>query len=483
MSNDSGLLMNRAKKDQNKVNINHISYNIKADQEKSYRSSTQIPNSIIERLRTHLISDNQKVLQEAFLNDSRKNELGQIIARYISKENIVVKGFTAEQLQTQLVDAVAGMGVIQPLVEDIDITEIMINGKDEIIIEKAGKEIKTDIKFRSNEDLREIASKIVNASGQTLTAAKPYVDCRFPSMRINIVDHHIAGLGICITIRKFAPVLRINQKTMIESSQANRKMLNAMEAFIKGKLNVLIVGPTGSGKTELLKWMLSHVPDHERTLTLEDTAEMYLRHIYPEKHILPMECRFTDDPDTTVDFEILLKNALRQNPTRIIVGESRGPEALMMLEILNTGHPGCTTIHANNAPDAVDRLIMMCLRAGIKLDREIVGKWVTKVFDIVIFQQKMDDGERRIVEMIELVDFANDDVLYNPLFEFEETKIEQHNGRTTRIEGAHVNRGRLQEDTVKRILKSGVDPRLIETIIGERDEKELNLDELSVVHA
>ena len=135
---------------------------------------------------------------------------------------------------------------------------------------------------------------------------------------------------------------------------------------------------------------------------------------------------------TTVDYPILLKNALRQNPTRLIVGECRGSEAFQMLEILSTGHPGMTTIHANNARDAIDRLIMMCLQAGVKLDREIIGKWATKIFDFVIYQKKMDDGTRRIVQMIELLDYVNDDVIYNPLFEFKATSIEKENGKISK---------------------------------------------------
>ena len=459
----------------NKVDLGHVSYQKRAELSKTYGSSKSIPPSILEEIRGHLINEHQKILQESFMNREKRGQLAGILTRYITKNDMVVPGFTADQLQTQVLDAVAGMGAIQPLVDDVDITEIMINGKDEIIIEKAGRETKTDIQFPSDEALHEIAMKIVNASGMTLTSAKPYVDCRFPSMRINIVNGLISGLGTVITIRKFAPVLRINDQTMLETDQANQEMINAMNAFVRGRLNVLIVGPTGSGKTELMKYMVGHIPDHDRTLVLEDTAETYFRQIYPKKHIIPMECRFTDDEETTVDFQVLLKNALRQNPSRVIVGESRGSEALLMLEILNTGHPGYSTIHANNAPDAVDRLIMMCLRSGINLDREIIGKWVTKVFDIIIFQRKMDDGVRRIVEMIELQDFVGDNVIYNRLFTFEEDHIEIENGNVVRIDGKHVSESPLSSETTRRILKMGVEPEKIMSLISKEDKENLKL--------
>ncbi|MEQ6391247.1 ATPase, T2SS/T4P/T4SS family [Bacillaceae bacterium S4-13-58] len=459
----------------NKIDLGTVSYQKRAEQNKTYGTAKTIPPSIVEEIRGYLINEHQKVLQESFMNNEKRGHLSAILTRYITKHNIVVPGFNAAQLQTQILDAVAGMGAIQPLVDDVDVTEIMINGKDEIIIEKEGREIKTDLKFSSNDALEEVAMKIVNASGMTLTSAKPYVDCRFPSMRINIVNGLISGLGTVITIRKFAPVLRISRESMLQTKQANVEMADALEAFVRGRMNVLIVGPTGSGKTELMKYMVGDIPDHDRTIVLEDTAETYFRNLYPEKHIIPMECRFTDDEETTVDFPVLLKNVLRQNPSRIIVGESRGPEALLMLEILNTGHPGYSTIHANNAPDAVDRLIMLCLRAGIKLDREIIGKWVTKVFDVIVFQRKMDDGVRRIVEMIELKDFVNDNVIYNRLYTFEETNIEIEDGLVTHIDGEHKRDGHLSQDSVRRILKMGVEKEKIYNLISDEDKELLKV--------
>lgn len=463
-------------KDQTKnmIDISHVSYSKRAGDQKSYGSTSKVASiskGQLEGIRAHLIAEHLHVLQEAFFNPIQKNKLKSIVTQYITSNNIIIKGLSVEEIQDQIADAVAGMGVIQKLVEDVDITEIMVNGKDEIIIEKAGKEQKTELKFESDETLREVAMKIVNASGQTLTAAKPYANCRFPSMRINIVDHHISGLGIVMTIRKFAPVLRIDEESMIKTKQANMDMIHLMQAAIQGKRNILVVGPTGSGKTEIVKWLSGFID--ERTITLEDTAELFLKQLYPTKHIVPMECRFTDEDETTVDYPILLKNALRQNPTRLIVGECRGSEAFQMLEILSTGHPGMTTIHANNARDAIDRLIMMCLQAGVKLDREIIGKWATKIFDFVIYQKKMDDGTRRIVQMIELLDYVNDDVIYNPLFEFKATSIEKENGKISKIDGYHVRKGTLSKRMVDDLLQAGVETEKIIPLMDECTKEEL----------
>lgn len=471
-------VMNKEPNTKNIVDISSVSYAKRATEDKSLSVNSSkkvsLPLNELEKVRSYLILEHQKILQEAFLNPQVRNKLTSIITRFIAEQNIVIKGMTAEEATRRMVDAVAGMGRIQPLVEDLDVTEIMINGKNEVIIEKFGREEQTDIVFDTDEELKEIASKIVNASGQVLTAAKPYVDCRFPSMRINIADHHISGLGIVITIRKFAPVLRISRDTMLDTKQANEDMINLLEAAVRGKMNILVVGPTGGGKTELLKWMAGFI--RERTLTIEDTAEMYLRQLYPDKHIVPMECRFTDDENTTVGYDVLLKNALRQNPNRIIVGESRGPEALLMLEILNTGHTGMTSIHANNARDSVNRLIMMCLRTGIKLDRETIGKWVTSVFDLVIFQQKYDDGVRRIAEIIEMVDFKDNELVFNPLYSFEEEQVHYNTkGEVTQIDGAHQQNGYMSFDMIRRMIKTGVHRDKIMPLIRDEHKKEMNL--------
>lgn len=459
----------------NRIDLGQVSYQERAKNNKTYGKVKDIPLNIVEQVRAFLISDHQKILQESFMNNTKRATLSQIIARYITKNKIVVSGFSAKDLQTKIIDAVAGLGPLQALADDQDITEIMVNGKDEVIIEKFGKEIVTDIKFTSNEELDEVTMKIVNASGMTLTSAKPYVDCRFPSMRINIANGLISGLGTVITIRKFAPVLRISEKSIIESGQGSKKMLDLLEAIVKGRKNYLIVGPTGSGKTELLKYTIGAQPDHDRTLVLEDTAETYLRNIYPNKHIIPMECRFTDDEETTIDYAVLLRNALRQNPNRIVVGEARGSEALLMMEILNTGHPGASTAHSNSARDAVERLIMMCLRAGMNLDTDIIGKWVTKIFNFIIFQRKMDDGVRRIVEIIELDGYSNGQLESTQIFGFEETNVEIEDGVVSKIEGKHVQNGYLKLETARDMLKVGVEKEKIINLITEADKELLNL--------
>ncbi|MCF6094505.1 Flp pilus assembly complex ATPase component TadA [Microaerobacter geothermalis] len=460
----------------NVIDLHRYSYKYRTEQEKSHGfRAKKVSLAILEQIRQYLSGNHKKLFQESIVDERKREKLGEIIADYITQQAIVVPGFNADDLLKHILHALAGLGPIQPLMENEDITEIMVNGKNEVYVEENGREYKTDITFSSDEELLEVAMKIVNAAGESLTSAKPYVDCRFPGMRINIVNGLISGLGIVITIRKFAKDLRINDETIVTSGQASREMLDAFEVFVKGKMNILIAGPTGSGKTELFKYLVKHIPDDERLLMLEDTAETRLKDIYPQKHIVPMECRFTSDPSTTVDYTVLLKNSLRQKPTRVAVGEVRGPEAVYMLEIFNTGHEGgFTTGHANSCADTVERLVMMCLRSGMKLEPDIIGKWVAKTFDIVIFQEKMDDKVRRITEVVELVDYENGRVIYRPLFQFIPHKFEKEGNKITKIHGTHKQTGFIRLETAKRLFSRGISVKKIKPLLSEEDRGKIS---------
>ncbi len=468
----------------NLIDLNSYSYKHRTEKDKHHPIvRRKVSIGIIEQVRKFLTANYRELFQQSIVNQKKREQLGRVISDFITQQNIVVPGYSSDSLVKNIVDSIAGLNVIQSLVEgpgSETITDVMVNGKDEIIVEDLNKgEYKTDLKFSSEEELYEVAMKIANASGETLTSAKPYADCRLPGMRIHIDLADICGLGIAITIRKHSKTLRVSDESMLQSGQANQLMINSFEAFVRGKLQTLIVGPTGSGKTELLKYLVKHIPNDDRFIFLEDTAETWLKNIYPEKHIVPMECKFTGDTETTIDLQVLLKNLLRQNPNRVGVGECRGPEVVYMLEILNTGHEGgITTGHANTAPDAIQRFIMMCLRSGMKLDPEVIGKWIVSTFDIVFLQEKMEDKVRRITEVIELVDYENNKLKYNPVFEYRVRGAEKdEKGRITKFHGEHIQTGYISLRAAKKMVKHGVEPSLIIPLLADVDKERMGWNE------
>jgi pilus assembly protein CpaF len=469
---DQNVEFLKEQEDKNKIDLHQMSYDYRASQEKVY-SKKRVPDTLVEKVRDFLSTNHQKLFQRAVVEEDKRERLSTIILGYISAQGLTAPGFTMGELLKYLMDTLVGLKQLQPLIENEDITDINVNGPNEVYVTHLHKgEYLTDVKF-TPEELYEVAMKIVNAANESLTDAKPYVDCRFPGMRINITLDEISEIGITLSIRKFAKTLRITKESFVSSGQGSKEMLDAFEMFVRGRMNILIAGATGSGKTELFKFLVGFVPDGERTLVLEDTAETRLKDIYPKKHIVPFECRFTPYPETTVDFTILLKNALRQNPDRIAVGETRGTEAIYMLEIFNTGHDGgFTTGHANSASDMVERLIQMCLRGGMKLDPDVIGKWVTKTFDIVIMQEKMDDGVRRITEVIELVDYVDNKVVYRPIFEFVIHNFEFGANETIKkIYGEHRQTGYIRLETAKRIFKKGISKDRIRPLLSLEDRE------------
>ena len=461
---------------QNTIDIHKFNYQARADKEKTYARKGKVSTAILKEIRDFLSNNHKKLFQESIVDRKKRNNIGAVITEYISQQKIFVPGYSVDELIKYIVDALAGLDVLEPLLDDEKITDINVNGPKQIWVDHLEKGYYlTDIKFSNEEQLYSVAMKIANASGQQLTSAKPYADCFFPGMRINIVTHHICNLGISLDIRKFAKTVRINDRSILETKQANEEMLKAIEAFVRSKLNILIAGPTGSGKTELAKYMIKHIPQKDRLIMLEDTPEMRLEELYPDKHIVPMQCRFTDDESTTIDYIKLLKNSLRKNPTRIGVGEVRGEEAVYMIEIFNTGHDGgFSTGHASSAADMVKRLVQMCLRSGMDLNSNVIGEWVTSTFDIVIFQERMEDGVRRIKEICELVDYKNDKPITNTLYELETGKYYRENGEIKHIECKHVQKGFVELETAKKLKR--VEHSLFKNLVRDEDKEVLGIE-------
>ncbi len=330
---------------------------------------------------------------------------------------------------------IIGYGPIQPLLEDNEISEIMVNGPKKVYIEKKGMLQRTNIAFDDDEHVIRIIERIVLPLGRRIDAEYPMVDARLPDgSRVNAVIPPVAIDGPSLTIRKFRKdKLRIEQ--LIQFGSLNQGMAEFLRACVAARLNIIISGGTGSGKTTLLNVLSSFIPENERIVTIEDAAELQLQ----QDHVVRLEAR---PPDLSgkggVTIRDLVRNALRMRPDRIVVGECRGGEALDMLQAMNTGHDGSmTTIHANSPRDALARLETLVLMAGMDLPLKVVRQQIASAVDLIIQQSRLRDGSRKIVSISEIVGMEGEVITMSELFKFEQTGI----GPSGKIIGTHKATG------------------------------------------
>jgi len=323
----------------------------------------------------------------------------------------------------EIFDELFGFGPLQPLLDDSDITEVMVNGIDKIYIERNGKITKTDVTFADDNQIIKLIERIILPLGRTIDSNNPTVDARLPDgSRVNAVIPPVMIEGPCITIRKFQTD-KLGVEQLIQMGSIDENMVELLRACVIGKLNILISGGTGSGKTTLLNILSGFIPENERIITIEDAAELKLQ----QEHVLKME---TKPPNLEGKYEKsirdLVKNSLRMRPDRIVVGECRSGEALDMLQAMNTGHDGSlTTLHANSPRDAVDRLETLCLMAGLDLPVRVIRKQIASAVDVVIQISRFSDGTRKVTAITEISGMEGEVVTMTDIFKFEQHKIDQ----------------------------------------------------------
>ena len=317
-----------------------------------------------------------------------------------------------EMLQAELL----GFGPIEPLLNDDAVTEIMVNGPRQVWVERRGVIEETPVAFDDDAHVRRIIDRIVAPLGRRIDESSPMVDARLPDgSRVNAVIPPLALIGPTLTIRKFSR-RRLTMQHLVEYGTLSPEAAEFLAACVHGRANIIISGGTGSGKTTLLNALSAYVPDHERIITIEDAAELALH----QRHVVPLEARPANaEGRGRVTIGQLLVNALRMRPDRIIVGECRAGEALDMLQAMNTGHDGSmATLHANGARDALARLETMVLMAGADLPHRAIREQIAAAVNIVIQQDRLQDGSRRITEIAEVQGLQGDVITVEPLFRF-----------------------------------------------------------------
>lgn len=373
------------------------------------------------RVQNRLFAELDPSMDVTKVNEVRSTIL-ELFEQVLAEENTVLSRGEKHRLFEQIVAEILGLGPLQPLLEDETITEVMVNGAKNIYIERAGKIHRVPVSFESDEHVMRIIERIVAPLGRRIDESSPYVDARLPDgSRVNAVIPPISLVGPVITIRKFAKN-PITLDQLIQFGTITAEALQFLKACVESRINVVISGGTGSGKTTLLNILSQFIPADERIVTIENAAELQLR----QEHVVTLESRPPNiEGRGEVTIRQLVINALRMRPDRIIVGEIRDEAALDMLQAMNTGHDGSmTTLHSNTPRDTLARLETMVLMAGMELPVRAIREQVSSAIDLVVHQERLRDGTRKVVNVTEVSGMEGDVVTMTDIFMFEQSGYE-----------------------------------------------------------
>ncbi len=350
------------------------------------------------------------------------------------------------QIAQQVYSSIRGFGILDSIISDDAITEIMINGPDEIFIEKAGKLHKINERFESQKRLEDIIQRIVGLAGREVNQSNPICDTRLPDgSRVNVVLPPVALCGPTMTIRKFSKTPMTIGK-LIQYGSITEEIAQKLEILVRSKYNIFISGGTGSGKTTFLNALSNYIPKDERVITIEDSAELQITGI---ENLVSMETRNSNTSGVgEITIKDLIKTSLRMRPERIIVGEVRGEEALDMLQAMNTGHDGSlSTGHANSTEDMLSRLETMVLQGSAGLPLPAIRQQIASAIDIIIHLSRLRDKTRKTIEISEVVGYKDDHIVLNPLYVFKEdenTTLEHVSGSLRRTDNPLINDFKLR---------------------------------------
>ena len=351
----------------------------------------------------------------------------------------------------QVYSSIRGFGLLDTIIKDDTITEVMINGPENVFIEQNGRLFKLDKQFESQRRLEDIIQRIVGLAGREVNQANPICDTRLPDgSRVNVVLPPIALCGPTITIRKFSKTPMTIEK-LIKYGSITQEIADKLELLVKAKYNIFIAGGTGSGKTTFLNALSNYIPKDERVITIEDSAELQITGV---ENLVSLETRNANASGAgEITIRDLIKSSLRMRPERIVVGEVRGGEALDMLQAMNTGHDGSlSTGHANSTEDMLSRLETMVLQGAAGLPLEAIRQQIASAVDIIIHLSRLRDKSRKTMEITEVVGYENGEIILNPLYKFvedENSTLEKVSGSLQRTENPMQNTYKLRLSGIK----------------------------------
>ena len=402
---------------------------------------------LLEELRNKIIQNliDNNAINSSSMDDYVRTQIDKSLEGY--DLSVIERSYIYNLIENEI----SGYGPLTELLEDPEITEIMVNGKNEIYIEIDGHVIKDEsVSFINDDHIIRTISRIIQPLGRTIDTATPMVDARLADgSRLNAVIPPLSLKGPVLTIRKFKKELA-NIDDFLRNGTLTPYMARFLEACVQAKLNIIICGGTGGGKTTLLNVLSSFIGNDERIITIEDAAELKLE----QEHVISLETRMTNyEGEGEVTIRDLVRNSLRMRPDRIIVGEVRGKEAFDMLQAMNTGHNGSlTTMHANSPADGLNRLETMILMAGMEIPVKAIREYIYNAIDIVIHIQRLSDGKRKIVSISEIVGFDDDEIKMKEIFAFKQTGL---------VNGKEVDGEFIKNDYVPKvydkIVSKGID--------------------------
>jgi pilus assembly protein CpaF len=390
---------------------------------KSTNTATrQLTIAELDKLKIYLNSTlNQELEGETAPESQRREVITQRLNEIYKHTRLRLPENIRAKIFKEVLDEILGYGPIQTLLEDPDITEIMVNGAKNVYIERLGKLTKTDINFQDDDHVMRIIERIILPLGRRVDSDTPSVDARLPDgSRVNAVIPPVAIDGPSITIRKFQQD-RLDVQELIEIGSITESMVDFLRACVTSRLNIIISGGTGSGKTTLLNVLSSMIPEGERIVTIEDAAELQLR----QEHVVRMETKPANlDGRGLVTTRDLVRNSLRMRPDRIVVGEVRGGEALDMLQAMNTGHDGSlTTLHSNSPRDALSRLETLTLMSGVDLPIKVIREQIASAVDLIVQLSRLTDGSRKVTHISEVSGMEGDTIVLSDIFKFEQSGV------------------------------------------------------------
>jgi len=382
-------------------------------------------NSIDQaKLKAYLINSVSREVESRPPSSRQRHEaIQQYLMQAYETTKLNLPESARDQIFKEIINEMLGFGPLQPLLDDPTVSEVMVNGPNMVFVERNGQLQQTDVRFENDDAILRIIDKIILPLGRNIDTDNPTVDARLPDgSRVNAVIPPVAIDGPTVTIRKFMKD-KLTMDQLVKLGSITPNMAEMLRACVISRLNILVSGGTGSGKTTFLNILSSYIPSNERIVTIEDAAELKLQ----QPHVVRLETKTANSEGLhAVGIRELVRNSLRMRPDRIIVGECRGGEALDMLQAMNTGHDGSlTTLHANTPRDAASRLETMCLMSGMDLPIKVLREQIAAAIDLIVQQARLKDGTRKVTSITEVSGMEGDTITMTEIFKFQQTGVQQ----------------------------------------------------------